>query len=85
MELSNSDIQRSLVVKEVLEMYDDLKVGGDGGVGGGDGDGGKGGGVSPTGNLGGAGGKGGDVISASENLRSYGDAAMIPKSQYRPL
>jgi len=79
-ELSNSDIQRSLVVKEVLEMYDDLKVGGDGGVGGG-----VGGVVSPTGNLGGVGGKGRDVISVSENLRSYGDAAMIPKSQYRPL
>jgi phosphate starvation-inducible PhoH-like protein len=57
LELSNSDIQRSPVVRRILDIYDDSVVG----VGGG----------------------GGVGVGVGENMDSYGDAAMIPKAQYK--
>jgi len=54
LELSNSDIQRSPVVRRILDIYDDsvgsVLVGG---------------------------------VGVGENMDSYGDAAMIPKAQYK--
>jgi len=66
-ELSNSDVQRSAVVREVLDLYGD-GVGAIGGVGGG--------GVGSVG-----GGHTGKFVA--EDMGCYGDAAMIPKSQYK--
>ena len=63
-ELSNSDVQRSAVVREVLDLY------GDGGV--------VGGGVVGGGVVGGHTDK-----LVAEDMGCYGDAAMIPKSQYK--
>jgi phosphate starvation-inducible PhoH-like protein len=59
-ELSNSDVQRSAVVREVLDLYGDGGGGGVVGLGGGH-----------TGKL------------VAEDMGCYGDAAMIPKSQYK--
>jgi phosphate starvation-inducible PhoH-like protein len=56
LELSNSDIQRSPVVRRILDIYDD----------------------SVGGVLG-----GGRGVGVGENMDSYGDAAMIPKAQYK--
>ena len=63
-ELSNSDVQRSAVVREVLDLY-----------GGGVGDGHT---VNFSGGVGGHTGK-----LVAEDMGCYGDAAMIPKSQYK--
>ena len=64
-ELSNSDIQRSEVVKEILELYNDKllqkRVVGS-----------RKNGVSGTSGI-------------SEDMGGFGDAAMIPKLQYRSL
>ena len=61
-ELSNSDVQRSAVVREVLDLYG-------GGVGG----------DGHTVNF--SGGHTGKLVA--EDMGCYGDAAMIPKSQYK--
>jgi phosphate starvation-inducible protein PhoH len=56
-ELSNSDVQRSAVVREVLDLYGD----------------------GHTVNF--SGGHTGKLVA--EDMGCYGDAAMIPKSQYK--
>jgi phosphate starvation-inducible PhoH-like protein len=62
LELSNSDIQRSPVVRRILDIYDN-SVGVDVG----------------------ARGKSNVDFSVGEHTDSYGDAAMIPLSSYKPL
>jgi phosphate starvation-inducible PhoH-like protein len=69
-ELSNSDVQRSAVVREVLDLYGDGDLGGGHTVN-----------FSGVGSVGGGDGHTGKFVA--EDMGCYGDAAMIPKSQYK--